>query len=58
MVADVLIHHLMRLTLNFPEQIIGICGAPDDDDQDINIRRRQGRQVYGNLDSNSSSSNS
>ncbi|KAK1734297.1 MFS transporter [Skeletonema marinoi] len=41
-------------------RIFGICGAPDDADQEsnINIRRRQGRQVYGHLDSNSSSSNS
>lgn len=37
-------------------RILGICGAPDDDSN--TIRRRQGRQVYGHLDSSNSSSNS
>lgn len=38
-------------------RMLGICGAPDDDDHDSSssTRRRQGRQVYGHLDSNSSS---
>lgn len=37
-------------------RMLGICGAQDDDDQESNIRRRQGRQVYGHLETNSSSS--
>mmetsp|Transcript_13560 Transcript_13560/g.22242 ORF Transcript_13560/g.22242 Transcript_13560/m.22242 type:complete len:699 (+) Transcript_13560:74-2170(+) len=40
-------------------RLLGICGALDDDGHDSNnMRRRQGRQVYGHLDSNSISNNS
>ncbi len=40
-------------------RLLGICGAPDDDIQESNIiRRRQGRQVYGQLENNSSNSTS
>jgi len=36
-------------------RLLGICGAPDEDVQEGNIRRRQGRQVYGQLENNNSS---
>ena len=41
-------------------RLLGICGAPDDADNDYeesvrHLRRRQGRQVYGHLENQSSS---
>ena len=43
-------------------RLLGICGAPDDADNDYEesvrhlLRRRKGRQVYGHLENQSSSS--